>query len=164
MPGAARQRRRCDSCQRIRRKSYGKPRRTLRCGEEPPRVEPARYLAANGYVKLVWSADHEVVEAYEHRFVAQAPEGSHVHHINHDPTDNRPDNLQIIGPNEHAEYHGNHNRSIDVDRAKALYFQGLGTTRIAKMLGHDPSAVWRALKREGIPTRQQFGGKRPIHP
>ncbi len=66
--------------------------------------------------------------------------------------------------NEHAEYHGNHNRSIDVDRAKALYFQGLGTTRIAKMLGHDPSAVWRALKREGIPTRQQFGGKRPIHP
>lgn len=39
------------------------------------------------------------------------PKGWHVHHINHDPTDNRIENLAALSPEAHAALHG---RELDV--------------------------------------------------
>ena len=42
---------------------------------------------------------------YEHRIVANAPPGSHVHHINGDTLDNRPENLVVMQPKDHMRTH-----------------------------------------------------------
>jgi len=41
----------------------------------------------------------------EHRVVAQPGPNQVVHHINGDPTDNRPENLEIMTQTEHAKLH-----------------------------------------------------------
>lgn len=50
---------------------------------------------------------------YLHRYVMEQKLGrrlsryEHVHHINHDKLDNRPENLVVLSPKEHASYHAN---------------------------------------------------------
>lgn len=50
---------------------------------------------------------------YQHRYVMEQELGrrlsrlEHVHHINHDKLDNRPENLIVLNPSEHAKYHAN---------------------------------------------------------
>jgi hypothetical protein len=68
-------------------------------------------LDQNGYV-MVWEPDHPNTAMkgwqYEHRLVAEATVGrylksdEHVHHVNGVKDDNRPENLQVMGQNEHA--------------------------------------------------------------
>jgi hypothetical protein len=41
----------------------------------------------------------------EHRLVAQPDPGQIVHHVNGDPTDNRPENLEVMTQAEHAKRH-----------------------------------------------------------
>jgi hypothetical protein len=42
---------------------------------------------------------------YEHRVVANAPKGVHVHHINENTQDNRIENLRLVTPQEHRDAH-----------------------------------------------------------
>ena len=35
----------------------------------------------------------------------EIPDGYHIHHINHDYNDNRPENLQLVKGSEHVSYH-----------------------------------------------------------
>jgi DNA polymerase I-like protein with 3'-5' exonuclease and polymerase domains len=78
----------------------------LRVGE---RMVPMRRTAAQGYMHLYAYSAFEYSK--QHVLVAEAthgprPEGAHVHHRNHDRTDNRPENLLYEMAHEHRAYHG----------------------------------------------------------
>ena len=75
---------------------------------------PGRYVNAAGYV-LVRMPDHpNAMKGYvlEHRWVMEQTLGrlllSHepVHHQNHDKTDNRPENLELLDQHSHGKKHG----------------------------------------------------------
>lgn len=72
-----------------------------------------RRIMANGYVGL-YLPDHPLAggNGYvpEHRYVMHELghdiEGMHVHHLDHDKTNNDSENLVIMTPAEHSEHHG----------------------------------------------------------
>ena len=56
-----------------------------------------------------------------HRYVWEKergpiPEGFHIHHINHDKSDNRIENLELVKANEHHKYHGEIRAITDYDK------------------------------------------------
>lgn len=63
----------------------------------------------SGKYVMVWTPDRGYIQ--EHRLVAEAVIGRHlhkdevVHHINHDTTDNRPENLAVMSRAEHLREH-----------------------------------------------------------
>lgn len=122
--------------------------RWLREGEVPT-GEPRRYLASSGYVRLRWRMGDEYVECFEHRWVMGAGPGEQVHHINHDRSDNRPENLKLVTPTEHGAEHRRH----DHDEVVRLYESGLSSLDIRDLLGIDPGAVSRILAAAGVPAR-----------
>lgn len=67
----------------------------------------SRYLDASGYVRVrVGPNDWP----YEHRHVWESangpiPDGFHVHHRNHDRSDNRPENLELLDGRAHNRHH-----------------------------------------------------------
>lgn len=67
------------------------------------------FVDRNGYRSLRVNGK----KMYLHRFVMEQKIGrtllsdEHVHHINHDKLDNRPENLEIIDPSTHGKYHAN---------------------------------------------------------
>jgi len=66
---------------------------------------PASNHISNGVESLhreVWKDANDVDEI---------PEGYHIHHIDGDPTNNDPDNLECVSPQEHAERHPEQNLS-----------------------------------------------------
>lgn len=89
-------------------KKYGDPTFTQR-----PNYGTGRTVHISGYV-MVWKPGHPLAMAFgyvfEHRYVVyeagiEVPEGYHVHHLNHDKTDNRLENLAVMSPSDHQSHH-----------------------------------------------------------
>lgn len=62
---------------------------------------------ANGYIRIrlapnVWQYEHRLIWERTH---GPIPEGWHVHHVNHDRTDNRLENLRLVLGREHNRHH-----------------------------------------------------------
>ena len=127
--------------------------RQLKSGERLPDGEPRRYATGHGYVRCRWSVGpYQEVEVYEHRIdwsVRAVVEAQHVHHRNHDRSDNSPANLLALSAREHGREH----QKIDWDAVVALYLAGLTTTQVARKLKCDAGQVSRILARRGITAR-----------
>lgn len=88
-------------------------------GAGNPFWKGGRTIASNGYV-LLKMADHPSADSrgyvYEHRLVAERKigralrKGEIVHHINHDKTDNRPENLEVVA---NVAEHRRHHRELE---------------------------------------------------
>lgn len=86
-----------------------------RKGEQNNMWKGGRSIASNGYVLIRVGLSHPLSDtrgyAYEHRLVASQKIGrsitssEHVHHINGDKTDNRPENLEVLTVVEHRLVH-----------------------------------------------------------
>ncbi len=125
--------------------------RQLRAGETPPEGEPRRFKNASGYVRLRWRiGPDQMVECYEHRLVAGAEPGDHVHHLNGVKDDNRPENLQRLTAAEHMSHH---HAVYTAEDFGPLYKAGWSTPEIAKHFGCHSSTVYRLLQRSGFEMR-----------
>ena len=69
--------------------------------------------------------------------------------MNHDRSDNRPENLEVVSTAEHGERHALH----DPLEIRRLYEQGLSLPQVGERLGCASSVVLRALRRAGGQTR-----------
>lgn len=129
--------------------------RMLRSDESLPEGEPRRYSTRSGYIRLRWRiGPGDYVEVLEHRRVRTGADSDHVHHINHNPSDNRPENLVRLTKDEHAALHGSESRKFDRRRAIQLYEAGLSTPELARVFGVHHVSVYRALRKEGVPLRR----------
>jgi hypothetical protein len=78
-----------------------------------------------------------------------------VHHVNHDKSDNRPENLQALSSvREHAAKHV----KWDIAAAADLYRSGLSTTEVGAVYGVTSGQVSRQLRRAGVHMRA-FNGR-----
>lgn len=101
-----------------------KDRRAVHCRKCQTRNRPAqgksRKLEKIGYVYVM--IDGKCV--YEHRYVMEKYLGrklsrsEHVHHINHDKTDNRIENLEVLAGKDH------HKRHMTSEKAKEISLLG----------------------------------------
>jgi hypothetical protein len=127
--------------------------RQLKPGDPLPSGEPCRYPSSHGYVRCRWKVGtRQYVEAYEHRIDWQRGSvvtADHVHHRNHTPSDNSPENLVPLSVEAHGELH----RRIDWNAVVELYLGGMTTTQVAKRLQCDPGQVSRILSRQGVTVR-----------
>ena len=158
VPGAA-QKRRCERCRKAwnRRRSV----RTLAPGETLPAGEPLRRIAQHGYVELRWKVDtRSYVRIYEHQVTnGRVTTAEQVHHVNRVKHDNRPENLRHLSEAEHAAEHNDVAWWAEADR---LYTAGLGTYRIARIVGRHPVTVWRGLVKFGTRLRRNDPATAPI--
>lgn len=110
-----------------------------------PASRPDRYVGhytkTNGYV-LVYCPGHPNADGKgyvrEHRLVIENILGrllrddEHVHHINEIKSDNRPENLRVLGISEHhllhAKYGKNHWRWVKVDIKQLVKLRNQGHT------------------------------------
>lgn len=154
--------------------------RQLKAGESLPPGEPKRYRNQQGYIRLRWLVGPQsYVEVYEHRvFDGVVTDAEHVHHINHDRSDNRPENLERMTMAQHAQMHGEERKGdygryrsrhdqAKAERAeanrerrtalslemRALYEAGYTTVDIATKYGIDSSGVSRRLRQVGTRMR-----------
>lgn len=130
-------------------------------GERGVTTKARPRLAAHGYVLV----GHE----YEHRRVAEAMlgrqlhAGEHVHHKNHDKTDNRPENLEVLSESEHHLLHSVAKWTPTMDtELLALLAEGYSSESAALQLGVTMSAVnnrVRRLQRYGALVKRRPGRK-----
>lgn len=127
--------------------------RTLRSDEPIPPGEPRRYIR-KGYVYLRWKVGvGEYVEIREHRLVQPGDSTDHVHHLNHDPTDNHPENLVRMSADDHAALHGGKRQKFDRFRAAQLYEAGLTTPELGRVFGVNGASIYRGLRAAGVRMR-----------
>jgi hypothetical protein len=133
--------------------------RQLEAGERVPVGQPKRYRSSHGYVRLRWREGlYAYVEVYEHRVVGGVVTSSeHVHHVNHNKADNRPENLQPVSALEHRRLHVDR---FDVGEAWAAYEGGATTTALATRYDVTPGHVSRVLRAAGHTLRT--AARRPV--
>ena len=97
---------------RCSRACYGSYRSRVIRGDAHPTFK-GRVPRRDGYV-WVWRPGHPLAHAdgyvAEHRLVLYdagvvIPPGTHVHHANHDKSDNRLENLSALTPKQHSDFH-----------------------------------------------------------
>jgi uncharacterized protein YerC len=125
-------------------------------------VGTGRSTTGSGYVRL-HRPGHPMAHAYgwvlEHRLVAyeagliQPGDGNHVHHVNHDPADNRLENLEVVSAVGHAAIHAAERRFIVPEVVAQMYLSGLTTTAIAQQIGTSAGNVSRAMRSVGVTAR-----------
>lgn len=128
-------------------------RTVIRSLVDVPEGSPRRYSDGRGYVLLIWKVGRRRYKwCFEHRLVMGFPDG-HVHHKNHDKSDNRPENLEALDERAHSREH--HPRGFPIDRAIELYQSGLTLKAVALQLGALPTSVLRSFQRLGIQRRKR---------
>lgn len=109
-----------------------------------------RRVDANGYVRLFRDGE----SLYEHRVVWEEhfgaiPDGFHVHHKNHDRSDNRPENLEVVEGREHNRRHTTHRhrtRSLDARLSLSARWLDLDSDYIIRR--RTEGASYRQIGRE----------------
>jgi len=77
----------------------------------------------------------------------------HVHHINGNQEDDRPENLELTTRSKHAREHwrrGDLKRKLDYCWIAALRTDGLGYKRIATITGYPRSSIRSACRLMGV--------------
>jgi len=123
-------------------------------GEEAINWKGGRTVDKKGYT-LIYKPNHpNAVGNYmlEHRLIMEQHLGrllerdEDVHHINHDPSDNRLENLMLV---PHAVHFRNHHSKLSPEQVReirALKEQGFSNREIAECVGTvKQGAVWKVV-------------------
>lgn len=128
--------------------------RPMQPGEACPTSTPKKYMASNGYVRLVWRVGRQsYVWTYEHRFITGMPVGE-VHHIDGNKTNNNPSNLQVVASTlEHRRFH--RQKVWDIDAGLAMLMDGASIASVGRKFNVDESVVQRMVRRRGFTGRRR---------
>ncbi len=123
-----------------------------RGGTANPNWRGGRFVRSDGYIMVRVGGDYTL----EHRHVMAQHLGrdlrsdEHVHHINHDRSDNRLENLELIDRAEHTRQH--HTRPRQPDRWMRVQCRSCGVEferRIAEVERHPSTYCSRECYRAG---------------
>ncbi|MFA4826469.1 MAG: HNH endonuclease [Methanoregula sp.] len=96
-------------------------------GEKAINWKGGKVIDKRGYILIYCPTHPNAVGNYvpEHRLVMEKKIGrfllrkEHVHHINHNNQDNRPENLMILSRGEHSRIHRNHETANGIPGANS---------------------------------------------
>ncbi len=139
-------------------------------GENHPRWEGGQTIRM-GY-KCTRMPDHpDSFQGYVfvHRLVAAEKlgrfllEGEHIHHINGDKLDNRPENISICSPSEHGhKHHKPHFPELRDKEWLTEKTKALSINKIAKLLGCNPRLVFDFQKIYGLKSSHKTGRPKSV--